>query len=152
MTRAAQSSPPRPSGTVLAFDFGTRRVGVAVGEPAIGIAHPLQTLRTVSQRAQLDAIAKLIREWSPSLLVVGLPRHMSGDEHDLSDRCRRFAVKLRRRFGLDVRLVDERLTSRAAAQSLAAVGVHGRDQSKMLDQVAAMHILETYFSACHESA
>jgi len=137
---------------VLAFDFGTRRVGVAIGEPAIGIAHPLQTLRTVSERARLDAIAKLIREWSPSLLVVGLPRHMNGDEHDLSDRCRRFAVKLQRRFGLDVRLVDERLTSRAATQSLTAAGVHGRDQSEMLDQVAAMHILETYFSARDESA
>ena len=135
-----------------AFDFGARRVGVAVGEPAIGIAHPLQTLHTVSERARLDAIAKLIREWSPTLLVVGLPHHMNGDEHDLSDRCRRFAVKLERRFGLDVRLVDERLTSRAAAQSLTAAGVHGRDQSEMLDQVAAMHILETYFSARDESA
>ena len=152
MTSASQPSPTRPSETVLAFDYGVRRVGVAVGEPAIGIAHPLETLRTVSERAQLDAIAKLIREWSPSLLVVGLPCHMNGDEHDLSDRCRRFAVKLQRRFGLDVRLVDERLTSRAAAQSLTAAGVHGREQSEMLDQVAAMHILQAYFSAGHESA
>ena len=137
---------------MLAFDFGARRVGVAVGEPAIGIAHPLQTLHASAERARLEAIAKLIREWSPALLVVGLPRHMNGDEHELSDRCRRFAVKLQRRFGLDVRLVDERLTSRAAAQSLAAVGVHGRDRTEMVDQVAAMHILETYFCACHESA
>jgi putative Holliday junction resolvase len=137
---------------VLAFDFGARRVGVAVGELAIGIAHPLQTLRAVSDRARLDVVAKLVEEWSPSLLVVGLPQHMNGDEHGLSDRCRRFAFKLERRFGLDVRLVDERLTSRAAAQSLASAGVHGHDQSELLDQVAAMHILETYFSARDESA
>ena len=151
MTAAAKPL-PRLSGTVLAFDFGTRRVGVAVGELAIGIAHPLQTLRTASERTRLSAIAELVREWSPSLLVVGLPSHMNGDEHGLSDRCRRFALKLERRFGLDVRLVDERLTSRAAAQSLTATGVRGRDQSEMLDQVAAMHILETYFSARDEAA
>ena len=137
---------------MLAFDFGARRVGVAVGELAIGIAHPLQTLRAVSDRARLEEVAKLVEEWAPSLLVVGLPRHMNGDEHVLSDRCRRFAVSLERRFGLDVRLVDERLTSRTASQSLASAGVHGRDQSEMLDQVAAMHILETYFSARDESA
>lgn len=152
MIGAARLSPPRPSGTVLAFDFGARRVGVAVGELALGIAHPLQTLCAMSEQARLEAIAKLIGEWSPSLLVVGLPRHMNGDEHDLSERCRRFALKLERRFALEVRLVDERLTSRAAGESLAASGVHGRDQSEMLDQVAAMHILETYFSARDESA
>src|SRR5215510_25836 len=85
----ASKSLPRPSGTVLAFDFGARRVGVAVGELAIGIAHPLQTLRAVSDRARLEEVAKLVEEWAPSLLVVGLPRHMNGDEHVLSDRCRR---------------------------------------------------------------
>jgi len=152
VTGARKSSQPRLSGTVLALDFGEHRVGVAVGELDIGIAHPLQTLRTASERARLGAIAKLIQEWSPSLLIVGLPYHMSGDQHDLSDRCRRFAAKLHRRFRLHVRLVDERLTSRTAAQSLSAAGVHGRDQREMLDQVAAMHILETYFSAPHESA
>ena len=149
---SAEKSLPRLSGTVLAFDFGVRRLGVAVGELAIGIAHPLQTLHMASERARLEAIARLIGEWSPSVLVVGLPSHMNGEEHGLSDRCRRFALKLQRRFGLDVRLVDERLTSRAAAQSLTATGVHGRDQSEVLDQVAAMHILETYFSARDESA
>ena len=152
MIGPARLSPPGPSGTVLAFDFGARRVGVAVGELALGIAHPLQTLYAASERARLGAIAKLIGEWSPSLLVVGLPGHMNGDEHDLSERCRRFALKLERRFALEVRLVDERLTSRAAAESLAASGVHRRDQSEILDQVAAMHILETYFSARDESA
>jgi putative holliday junction resolvase len=152
VTGVLQSSQSRPSGTVLAFDFGTRRVGVAVGELAIGIAHPLQTLRASSERAQLSAIAELIKEWSPSLLVVGLPSHMNGDEHQLSDRCRHFALKLQGRFGLDVRLIDERLSSRAAAQSLTASGVRVRDQSEMLDQVAAMHILETYFSTRDESA
>src|SRR5215510_2894425 len=80
----ASKSLPRLSGTVLAFDFGARRVGVAVGELAIGIAHPLQTLRTASERARLEAIAKLIQDWSPSLLVVGLPYHMSDEEHALS--------------------------------------------------------------------
>jgi putative Holliday junction resolvase len=78
---------------------------------------------------------------------VGLPSHMDGTEHELSRRCRRFALQLERRSGIGVRLVDERLTSRAAGQSLAEAGVHGRRQKAMLDQVAAQHILETFFAA-----
>jgi len=138
---------PRVCGTVLAFDFGARRVGVAVGDLALGIAHPLETLRVASDGVRLDEVARLIRDWSPALLVVGLPSHLNGAKHELSDRCRRFALQLERRFGVKVRLVDERLTSRAAAQSLAAAGVRGQRQRQMLDQVAAVHILQTFFTA-----
>jgi putative Holliday junction resolvase len=143
---------PRASGTVLAFDFGARRVGVAVGELELGIAHPLETVRAASDRARLDEVGRLIQDWSPTLLVVGLPSHMDGSEHELSERCRRFALQLERRFGVEVRLVDERLTSRAAIQSLAAAGVRGRRQDEMLDQVAAAHILQTFFTARHDAA
>jgi putative Holliday junction resolvase len=135
----------------LAFDFGARRVGVAVGELTLGIAHPLETVRAESDRARLDEVGRLIEDWSPAVLVVGLPSHMDGAEHELSGRCRRFALQLQRRFGVDVRLVDERLTTRAAVQSLAAAGVRGRRQNRMRDQVAAVHILETFFSACDDA-
>ena len=134
------------------MDFGARRVGVAVGELALGIAHPLETVRAASDRARLDEVGRLIQDWSPTLLVVGLPSHMDGAEHALSDRCRRFAFQLQRRFGIDVRLIDERLTSRAAAQTLAAAGVRGRRQKEVLDQVAAVHILQTFFTARDEAA
>ena len=142
----------RASGTVLAFDFGTRRVGVAVGELGLGIAHPLETINAVSDRERLDEVGRLIREWEPALLVVGLPSHMDRTEHALSTRCRRFAAQLERAFGIDTRLVDERLTSAAAAESLAASGVRGRRQKGLLDQVAAAHILQTFFTARDDAA
>ncbi len=140
------------SGTVLAFDFGTRRIGVAVGELGLGIAHPLETIGARSDRARLEQIGLLIREWEPVLLVVGLPSYMDRTEHALSARCRRFAAQLEQGFGIDTRLVDERLTSAAAAESLAAAGVRGRRQKELLDQVAAVHILQTFFTARDDAA
>jgi len=135
------------SGTVLAFDFGTRRVGVAIGELALGIAHPLQTISTASDRARLEKVGHLVRDWSPVLLVVGLPTHGDRSEHVLSARCRRFALQLERTFEIHTQLVDERLTSRAARESLVTAGIRGRRQKGLLDQLAAVHILQTYFSA-----
>ena len=137
----------RPSGTVLAFDFGARRVGVAVGELTLRIAHPLETIQADSEKARMEQVGRLIKEWSPVLLVVGLPSHMDGTEHELSARCRRFAARSSARFGIQACLVDERLTSHAASVSLAEAGVYGRRQKGMLDQVAAQHILEAFFSA-----
>jgi putative holliday junction resolvase len=146
------ASGARPSGTVLSFDFGTRRLGVAVGDLALRIAHPVETIHAESDRARLDRVARLIEEWKPVLLVVGLPVHMDGTEHALSERCSRFARSLERRFGIEVRLVDERLTTYAAGQSLAQAGVRGRRRKEILDRVAAQHILETYFASCDEPA
>lgn len=133
-------------GAVLAFDFGERRMGVAVGELELRLAHPLETILAQSDAQRLDAAERLIREWQPVLLVVGLPRHLDGSEHELSGRCRNFAKRLRTRFGIETRLVDERLTSHAASMALAEVGVRGRRQKALLDQVAAQQILETFFT------
>jgi putative Holliday junction resolvase len=148
----AQSVVRPRAGTVLALDYGARRIGVAVGELELGIAHPLETIHAESERAHLQQIERLIREWSPVLLIVGLPSHMDGAEHELSKRCRTFAQELERRFEIETRLVDERLTSNAASQSLADAGVRGRRQKSMRDQVAAQHILETFFSLPHDAA
>ena len=124
-----------------------------MGELTLGIAHPLETISVTSDRARLEKIASLIREWSPVLLVVGLPSHMDGSEHVLSGRCRRFAFQLERTFGIHAHLVDERLTSHAAGQSLAAAGVRGRRHKEgLLDQVAAVHILQTFFTARNDAA
>lgn len=136
-------------GTVLAFDFGAKRVGVAVGELSLGTSHPLTTITEESNAARLEHVARLVAEWAPVLLVVGLPSHMDGTEHELSARCRRFAKQLEARFGLGVRLIDERLTSRAAELSLDDAGVRRSRQKAMLDQVAAQHILATFFSERH---
>lgn len=135
------------SGPVLAFDFGEKRIGVAVGDWEIGIAHPLETIAEEGNDARFAAIARLLEEWKPLQLVVGLPAWLDGEEHELSRLCRRFARRLEGRFNLPVALVDERLSSMAASQSLNEIGLRGRSQKAVLDQVAAQHILQSYFDA-----
>lgn len=130
--------------TVLGFDFGLKRIGVAVGDRMIGVAHPLQTIQGESNEQRFGAIAALIKEWQPGLLVVGLPFHLDGSEHEMTLRCRRFSRQLEGRFSLPVALVDERLSSAAASQDLRETGISGRRQKVMLDQVAAQLILQTY--------
>jgi putative Holliday junction resolvase len=148
MLVATDASPPRPPtqaiGTVLGFDFGERRIGVAVGDTLVGIAHPLQTIDAESNDIRFATIGQLIAEWKPSRLVVGLPSHLDGTEHALTLLCRKFARRLEGRFNLPVALVDERLTSAEAAQNLKQAGIGGRKQKPMLDQVAAQLILQHY--------
>jgi putative Holliday junction resolvase len=147
-----QDAHSRRTGTVLALDFGERRMGVAVGELELKLAHPLETVHASTDRERLQSIERLVREWRPVALVVGLPAYLDGSEHELSRRCRNFARRLRTRFGIDTFLTDERLTSHAASLALADAGVRGRRQKDMLDQVAAQQILEAYFAGCHEAA
>ncbi|MFA7317002.1 MAG: Holliday junction resolvase RuvX [Sulfuricella sp.] len=130
--------------TVLGFDFGLKRIGVAVGDVMIGVAHPLETLHGESNEQKFGGIAALIQEWQPGVLVVGLPFHLDGSEHDMTLRCRKFSRQLEGRFGLPVALVDERLTSESASQDLREMGITGRRQKEMLDQVAAQQILQSY--------
>ena len=141
-----------PIGTVLAFDFGERRIGVAVGELSLGMAHPLETIRAGSDAERIAAIGRLLSEWKPVLLVVGLPLRLDGTEHEQSARCRNFAKRLQARFGIETRLVDERLTSHSASLALAEAGIRGRRQKDMLDQVAAQHILDAFFASRHDAA
>ena len=97
-------------GSYLAFDFGTRRVGVASGNTLTRTATPLRTLAAEGQ-ARLDAVDALIAEWQPEALVVGVPRHPDGAPHDNTRRAQRFARQLQGRFGLPVHEVDERYTT-----------------------------------------
>ncbi len=135
----------RVTGTVLAFDFGEKFTGVAVGESSVGMAHPLALITTESNAARMDVIAALIAEWKPGFLVVGLPLSMNGTEHELTRRCRRFARQLESRFRLPVRLVDERLSSAAAEEALRAAGKGGRKHKLHAHQVSAQIILQSYF-------
>lgn len=145
---AAHSDPTPPKsqayGTILAFDFGEKRIGVAVGDTLVGIAHPLQTISAEGNDRRFAAIATLISEWRPTQLVVGLPTHLDGTEHALTQLCKKFARRLEGRFNLPVALVDERLSSAEASQSLKQAGIGGRRQKPMLDQVAAQHILQSF--------
>ena len=144
MPETAKRAPRPQSATVLAFDFGEQRVGTAVGDTGVGIAHPVTTIEAADRKTRYAAIAALITEWQPALLVVGLPAHLDGTEHEMSRLARKFARELAGRFNLPVELVDERLTSAAAAMSLEEAGVTGRRMKPVLDQVAAQHILQSY--------
>ena len=136
-------------GGVLAFDFGLRRIGVAVGDWETRLAHPLETIGGEANDARFGRIAALIGEWKPGELVVGLPMNMDGTEHDLSRRARRFANQLHGRFKLPVALVDERLTSFDADLRLREAGVRGRDRKGLDDAVAAQQILQDHFEQSH---
>lgn len=138
--------------TLMAFDFGEQRIGVAIGNTLVGIAHPLQTIAAESNDDRFKRIGELIAEWQPDQLVVGLPAHLDGTEHELSRLCRKFANRLHGRFNLPVALVDERLSSAEASQSLKEAGIGGRKQKPMLDQVAAQVILQSYLDQHHATA
>ncbi|MBE0614920.1 MAG: Holliday junction resolvase RuvX [Burkholderiales bacterium] len=133
------------TGTVLAFDFGEKFTGVAVGESSVGVAHPLGLIVAEKSAVRMDEAAGLVAEWKPGFLVVGLPLSMDGAEHELTRRCRRFARQLEARFSLPVKLVDERLSSAAAEDALRASGKGGRKHKLHTHQVSAQIILQSYF-------
>jgi putative Holliday junction resolvase len=134
-----------PHGTFLAFDFGTKRIGIAVGNSISRTAQPLTTLRGEQNEQRFASIQALLQEWQPAALIVGLPSNDDGTPHELTRLCRRFAQRLKGRFNLPVILVDERYTSAAASSQLAEIGIRGIKQKPLLDQVAAQQILQAYF-------
>lgn len=140
-------------GTVLAFDFGTRRIGVAIGELMLGQARPLTTIAAEANDARFAAIGRLIAEWRPARLVVGLPLALDGTGHEMTDRARRFARQLEGRYRLPVVLVDERLTSAAADETLRARGIGWRERKASLDAEAAATLLQSHFDeGTHETS
>lgn len=138
-------SAPYPSGILLAFDFGEKRIGVATGNTLLSSAQPLTTISSEKTDERFAAITRLLAEWQPAALVVGLPCHEDGTPHQLTALCQRFANRLKGRYKLPVILVDERYTSAAASEALNARGIRGIKQKPLLDQVAAQQILQAYF-------
>lgn len=134
-----------PSGTLLALDFGTKRIGIAVGNTISKTAQPLTTINDEKNEVRFTAIAAILKEWQPAALVVGLPCNDDGTPHEMTALCRRFANRLKGRFGLPTILVDERYTSAAASAVLDEEGIHGRQQKFLIDQYAAQQILQAYF-------
>lgn len=137
-------------GSLLAFDFGLARIGIAVGELETGHANPLTTLHDESGSARFAAIAKLVDEWRPVALVVGVPQRLDGGDSELTSRCRRFASQLHGRFGLPVFERDERLSSAAADTALKESGQRDwRARKEVLDAVAAQLILQHFLDTRH---
>lgn len=132
-------------GTVLAFDFGEKRIGVATGETLLGSAHPLTVIHASSNDDRFAAIGKLVAEWRPERLVVGLPTHADGTPHEMTRLASKFGERLARRFALPVSFADERLTSRDAEARLRESGRDARGAKAVVDAVAAQLILQTWF-------
>jgi putative Holliday junction resolvase len=130
-------------GALLGFDFGLRRIGVAVGQTLTGTASPLTTLISRNEQPDWAAIGRLVAEWQPEALVVGLPYQMDDQEAEVACRARRFARQLEGRYRLPVHLADERLTTREARRQL---GRRGAEDRRLVDALAAQLILETWLS------
>jgi len=121
--------------TILAFDFGVKRIGVAIGNTMLRLAEPLKVIKAEDNTTRFADIQKLLDEWTPARLVVGLPMHPDGNEHDMTARARRFANQLNGRFNLPVELVDERYSS----------AVISAKRGEVIDDRAAAIILQQYF-------
>lgn len=137
----------RPS-TILAFDFGLRRIGVAVGQDVTGSASPLGVVANRDKGIDHSAIAALIDEWRPGGIVVGMPTHADGSRSEMQAPVEAFIVELQR-YGLPVSTVDERYTSIEAEHVLRearAAGTRGRISREMIDSAAAVFIAERYLS------
>ena len=128
--------------TLLGFDFGPRKIGVAVGQTVTGSASPLTTIRSRGGKPDWNRIEQLVQAWQPQAAVVGLPFNMDDTETALAPRVRRFSRQLRGRFGLDTHLVDERLTSLEARRRLGP----GPVSLEAVDAMAAKLILETWLA------
>ena len=137
---------PNITGTIFGFDFGEKRIGVAVGETILKSAHPLTTIETEIIDHRFAQVADLVIEWRPSLLIVGLPTHMDGTPHAMTNLSKKFAQRLEGRFNLPVMMIDERLSSFEAEQYLGEAGISHEKQKKLLDAVAAQTILQSYFN------
>ncbi len=132
----------------LGFDFGRARIGIAVGEAVTGSARPLRTLPTRQQRPDWDAIARLITEWQPDILVIGVPRHADDSANVMTEAALRFSRQLHGRFKRPVATIDERLSSWEAEQRYfePAPASRHRDHYPVLDAQAAAVILESWFN------
>lgn len=128
--------------TLLGFDFGPRKIGVAVGQTVTGSASALTTIRSRRDKPDWSRIERLVLEWQPDGAVVGLPYNMDDSETALAPDARRFARQLQGRFGIDVHLVDERLTSLEARRQMG----RGATSLEAIDAMAAKLILETWLT------
>lgn len=133
------------SGTFLAFDFGTRSIGVAVGQQITGTARPLNALKAQNGTPDWTLIEKLLKEWQPALVIVGLPLNMDGTEQPLTARARNFANKIHGRFGIAIKLHDERLSTVEARAGLFEHGGFRALDKGSVDSASAVVILESYF-------
>lgn len=132
--------------TILGFDFGMKNIGIAVGQDLTGTANPLTAISARDGIPDWDQIAKLLKDWQPALLVVGLPLNMDGSEQEMTAAARRFGNRLHGRFGLPVEWQDERLTTYEALDQLGIRSKMDSRQRSDVDQISAQLILQSWLN------
>lgn len=132
---------------ILAFDFGTRRIGVAVGNELLGSARELAPLPARDGIPDWSRVERLVEEWQPGLFVVGLPLELDGSESEMCRRARKFGKRLFGRFGVPCEMVDERGTTREAKAIARERGHRGNYRDDGVDGISAVLILESWFAA-----
>lgn len=136
----------------MAFDFGLRQIGVAVGNSLLRSSQPLAIIRAKEGLPNWQTVEQLMQEWQPDLLVVGDPLNMDGSDSALCERARKFARRLHGRLGLPVEMVDERLTSFEAKQISRERGHKGDYKRQPVDSEAAQLVLQSWLGSLEEAA
>lgn len=131
----------------LAFDFGLARIGVAIGQSITQTASPLDTLRAKDGVPNWQLVEQLIKQWQPQKVIVGEPFNMDGSDQLITKRARKFANQLHGRYGVQVEMVDERLSSASAREELFEYGGYRKLQKSQIDSIAAALILESWFAS-----
>ena len=131
---------------LIAFDFGMKRIGVAIGQTITQTARPLDTIQAKEGVPNWHAIAKLIKKWLPDALIIGIPLNMDGTPQPISEKARHFATLLHEQFHLPVYEIDERLTTKDAREKLFAQGGYKALQDGQVDRLAAQLILQNWFA------
>jgi len=139
--------------TLLGFDFGTKRIGIAIAQEVTGTANPLTTVTAIKHKPDWESISKIIKEWQPDLLIVGLPLHMDGSEQTMTQAARRFSNQLNGRYQIPVELMDERLSSNEAESIInEQSGSRSRFRDSLfpdkaqIDMISAQLILQSWMS------
>ncbi len=135
------------SRSLMGFDFGTRSIGIATGQEVTGTASPLTSLKANEGIPDWVQLEKLLKEWQPDLLIVGLPLNMDGTEQEMTVRARKFGQRLHGRFGFQVEFKDERLTTTDAKARLFEQGGYKALGKSRVDAVSAQLILESWMES-----
>ncbi|WP_220720337.1 Holliday junction resolvase RuvX [Agarivorans litoreus] len=130
--------------SALAFDFGTKSIGVAIGQELTGSAQPLAAIKAQDGIPNWQTLEELLKLWQPDLLVIGLPLNMDGTEQDLTNRAKKFANRLHGRFGYPIAMQDERLTTVDAKEKLFELGGYKALEKGAVDSLAAALIFESW--------
>lgn len=137
--------------TVIGFDFGLKNIGIAVGQVITKTATPIATLVAQDGAPQWSQIQNIIDEWQPDLLLVGMPVHMDGSEHDITKAAKRFGNRLHGRFNIQVDWVDERLTSYEAEKQITDLKKASHNDKLSVDSLSAKLIVEQWFEQHHHN-